>query len=305
MNKKEWLRSNWYVVVFFFIALALAFVAQAFYVQGYELNPADDMDIFCWNCTTFGLEPTIYLNQTINVMCMADANQTVYNGTCTIEKDMEGGEVIVNRDGNCDINVSCDSASCGRFQDVGYDGVLSVHKGNTSDSVYMDLVIDNFKGDEFFKWSRVIDPDEIITAEYPINFECPHEIITEVSMQTCADYLDPILGSSNPLIYALATAQNNCTTQLVACQAETISIRNDLKDCEVDLVACTDSKDDVIAQQMREKDAYTAEINKLNAEHIAYAKSHVAGWHAYAFYTLLIICILVVAAMFFSGGGEE
>lgn len=287
------------IVAFTLILFGLIYSAFA-----YQIIPGNSIDIFCENCTAYGQTVQNHLNQTISVECLqGSCNQTnTTNATCTIQKDLLRGEAIANKDGSCNINVTCDKENYGAFQDVKYPGVLYLKKDNKS--VLLNIIIKNFKDEEFWRWGpKIITPEEIISAEYPIDFTCPHEVITEVNMQTCAEYLDPILGEQNPMIYALATGQNDCTNKLSNCTAETISSQKDLKECEIDLLAITDANNECHGIISEMQDDHRDEMDELELDYRDYRLSTVPiGWF-WVSIILIVFWVIYIGYYLTSGGG--
>lgn len=201
------------------LVLAIWLLLGAFYVSAYEINPGESLVVDCRNCS---VGTDIFINDIFPVDCIAGVNftQTETNATCKIHKDLQGGQFINNTGGSCDINITCDSSTCGRFQDVDYPTTISFRKTNGSSDVLVDILVKNFKDEQIQTWTESFEPEKTVDATYKFDFICPHEIITDVNMQTCSKYLDPILGEQNPLIYALATGQNNCTNTVTRLQGE-------------------------------------------------------------------------------------
>lgn len=297
-------------IILFLVAFTLIAVGLIGTVFAYTLDPLESMNIYCWNCTTYDVVPVVHINETLGIYCsegIIECNETIWsfnitnNATCTIHRDLLRGEAISNTNSSCDINVTCDKEKYGEFQNVKYPGILYLDKDNTT--VLLNIIIKNFKGEDFWTWGpKIITPDEIISAEYPIDFTCPHEVITEVNMQTCAEYLDPILGEQNPMIYALATGQNDCTNKLSNCTAETIAATHTRQQCEIDLLTITDTNNECHGSVGKLNDEHREEINRLEGDYREYRLGTVT---IYWFYlaVILIIGIGITGLYYLTSGG--
>ena len=288
------------IVILCTLAFLSALIVDAF---AYELDPYETLGVFCLNCTVFDTEPVFHQNESIEFTCHGDVvyNCSDYNATCKIQKDLVGGEVIVNKVPPCDINVTCDAAKCGEFQDISYPTYITVKKDEGF--IKINIEVTDFNGISTKNWTTSFQENSTVDQRDKYDFLCPHEVITETNMQTCSEYLDPILGEQNPMIYALATGQNDCTKAIVDCQSEMTSKNNDLKDCEVDLATYEKENEDCHARLSESQVDHKAEIQSMNIEHDQYIKATVPiSWMWFAYF---LIVVLVVLGLKMVLGGQE
>lgn len=298
--------SDWLAALAFIVVLIIILMALITGVNGYEINANDTLLIQCMNCSVGAEE---HINETISVTCLNNltCENPEYNATCKINKSLLGGQMVVNTEGPCDINVSCQADKYGNFQDLEYPTYITVLKNG--DEFRINIEVMNFKNESIYNWTTNIREEDVVEQKSRYSYICPHEVITEVNMQTCSEYLDPILGEQNPLIFALATGQNECTQQLIECNSEIeaerkvyldwkdkfedeqnlrVMYEEDLEECEFDL---NNPVNGSCAKQVRE----------VTDEYRDYKLATVPFQYFYATWIMALFIIIWVLYQVFSG----
>jgi hypothetical protein len=188
-----------------------------YHVQAFQIPSGNSSIIYCENCTYLD---GMYAATNISFDCLESECATAdpINSTCSIIADLEGGEAIMNFEEPCGLNITCDSNRCGKFQEFEYLNKLEITK--SSSEFKIDIEIFDHKEESVQNWSTSINQDDVVEQKSEFKYICPHEVITDVNMQTCATYLDDIMGETNPMIFALATGQNECTKMLRDCETD-------------------------------------------------------------------------------------
>jgi len=192
-----------------------ALVLLAIFVQGIEINPGNDINLTC-NST----------NQTFNITCIDNncTNTTCPQvGMCEINTSIFPGESYNNTEGVCDINLFCMQQP--RYVgEVYFPGVISIDK--TGNSITVDIDIRNHEGGPYQRNTYPAYYEDIISIEFPFNFSCPAELVTDVNFATCQKYLGAMINTSNPVLGALAISTSDLSQELVKCYGDIIGHEN-------------------------------------------------------------------------------
>ena len=290
------------IVITVIAACSLAILVISQFVSAYDLATGDSVNVLCSNCTIWDVTPIHIKNNTVQFTCEDQLpDYDVVNGTCTIDKHLEDGENYAITDGPCDLNLTCGTGYGGNYMGMTYPGIISLIKDQNRIKIQVNVTDPN--GEEVVNWKKDLEQNDILNLQYPFNYICPHEVITSVNMQTCAEYLDPILGEQNPLIYSLATAQNNCTNQLMQSISEKTALSLAMTECQIRISQMTEDNENCHAQKASQYDELNRDIDELENEYLQYKLDTVSVNWMYAFVVALIIIVLIGFSYLF--GGEE
>lgn len=252
----------------------------------------DSTAIIGCNYCSFGNQTNITDSMVIN--CVHDNStcptyNNTLNGTCYVDYDLIGGEKYNNTDGPCDVHVSCTSKA--KFQDFKYPTTIAIQRDNNTLDIGITVLDPN--EEEFMTWTKSLVEKDIVDLKYGFDFQCPHEVISDVNLQTCQEYLDPILGEQNPMIYALATGQNDCVSKLTNCTAQLVSCRNSDEKYEFKYIE-TKSSLDVCNARKQELEYELSDPNGQCMENVNEVQNKIRGEANLWFTTTIILGICVV-----------
>jgi hypothetical protein len=288
------------IILFCILVFLSALIVDVF---AYELEPYQDLDVKCHNCTVLGDMPYTHINETITFSCTGDVvyNCSDYNSTCKVTRDLEGGEVIVNKVPPCDINVTCDAAKCGEFQDISYPTYVTVKKDEGMVRINIEVV--DFNGISISNWTTSFQENATVDQRDKYEYLCKHEVITETNMQTCSQYFEEYAEGQDILTYESILAMSDCFGKLVEMEGQYISVNNDLKDCEVDLATYEKENEDCHARLSEAQVEHKAEVQSMNLEHNNYVKATVPiTWMWFAYFLLVALALLGLKMVL---GGQE
>lgn len=294
MNKriKRWLLT-WgsTIIVAFLILLLIALIASA-----YDIGGGDTLLIDCDNCSIGDFE---HENETISVNCLYAAGT---NATCSVHKDLEGGEYIDINKSPCDVNVSCDATRCGRFQDVEYNTFIKVKKEN--ETLKIQIEVYNFKDESVKNWTSSYDLSSVVDQKDQFPYLCPQEVITEVNMQTCAQYLEKLYKGESVLAYESMIAASGCIKALSECQADYRILENKEDSYELlytnterDRKNIIEERDDCLFDLSNPNGDCTNQKDKIYTEE----RNNANMWFTIAIITSIFAGIVILKSWVFTG----